>query len=160
MSFKLCNFPKVLKCAEISPIYKKGNNMDVSNYRPVSILPIMSKIYEKEMVRQLLSYFENIFSQFISGFRPPHSCETVLLRMVENIKLSLDQGQIVSAIITDLSRAFDSIPYKLFVSKLHDYGLSMSACELMFNYYSNRKQRVKMGNSTSEWQSVYKGSAQ
>ena len=160
MSFKLCNFPNVLKCAEISPIYKKGNNMDVSNYRPVSILPIMSKIYEKEMVRQLSSYFENIFSQFISGFRPKHSCETVLLRMVENIKLSLDQGQIVSAIITDLSRAFDSIPYKLFVSKLYAYGLSMSACELMFNYYSNRKQRVKMGNSTSEWQSVYKGSAQ
>ena len=115
------------------------------------------------MVRQLSPYFENIFGQFISGFRPNHSCETVLLRMVENIKLSLDQGQIVCAIITVLSRAFDPIPYtcKLFISKLHAYGLSMcglSACELMFSYYSNRKQRAKMGNSTSEWQSVYKGS--
>ena len=61
----------------------------------LSVLPIMSKIDEKEMIRQLSSYFKNRFSQFILGFRPKHSCETVLLGMVENIKLSLDQGHVL-----------------------------------------------------------------
>ncbi len=69
--------------------------MNVCNYRPVSILPIVSKIYEKEMVRQLENYFEDILSPYISGFRKTHSCETVLIRMVEHIKKSLDHGKIV-----------------------------------------------------------------
>ena len=68
--------------------------------------------------------------------------------------------KIVCLIMTDLSRAFDCIPYKLFITKLHAYGLSISACKLLFNYYCHRKQRVKIGNSTSKWQEVYKGSAQ
>ena len=160
MSFTVCSFPDALKCAEISPIYKKGIDLDVCIYRPVSILPSMSKIFEKEMVNQLSQYFEYIFSDVISGFRSKHSCETVLTRMVENIKFSLDQGKIVCVLVMDLSRAFDCIPYKLFMSKLRAYGLSMSACKLMFSYYSYRKQRVKLGNNNSEWQNVYKGSAQ
>ena len=60
--------------------------MNICNYRPVSILPIVSKIYEKEMVRQLEHYFEDILSPYISGFRKTHSCERVLTRMVEHIK--------------------------------------------------------------------------
>ena len=160
MSFRICSFPNSLKHAEISPIHNKGSNLDVCNYRPVSILPGMSKIFEREMVNQLYTYFENIFSPFISGFRPKHSCETVLIRMVENIKQCLDKGKIVCVLLMDLSRAFDCIPYTLFISKLHAYGLSMSACELMFSYYCNRKQRVKLGNNVSEWQCIYKGAAQ
>ena len=72
------------------------------------------------MVNQLSKYFNDIFSPVISGFRKQHtcSCETVLLRMIENIKLSLDKGQIVIMILMDLSRAFDCIPYRLFISKL------------------------------------------
>ena len=159
MSFKVCSFPNMLKCAEISPVFKKGTTLDIGNYRPVSILPCMSKIFEREMVSQLSIYFEDIFSQFLSGFRKKHSCETVLMRMVENIKKYLDEGKIVYVLLMDLSRAFDCIPFKLLISKLCAYGLSMSACELMFNYYSHRKQRVKLGNNVSDWQHVYKGSA-
>ena len=77
-------FPDILKQAEICPIFKKGDAMNVCNYRPVSILPIVSKIFEKEMVRQLENYFEDILSPYISGFRKTHSCETVLIRMVEH----------------------------------------------------------------------------
>ena len=160
MSFDLCSFPNCLKYAEISPIFKKGSDLDVANYRPVSILPSMSKIFERIMVTQLSLYFEDIFSSFISGFRSKHSCETVLVRMIENIKYSLDEGKIVCLLIMDLSRAFDSIPYKLFISKLRAYGLSMEACQLIFNYYYGRKQRVKLGNTSSDWQYIYKGSAQ
>ena len=110
------------------------------------------------MVHQLSVYFESIFSKFLSGFRPKHSCETVLIRMVEDVKQYLDDGKVVCALQTDLSRAFDCIPNKLFISKLHAYGFSISACEMIFDYYYGRKQRVKIGDNTSEWQSVYKGS--
>ena len=100
---------------EICPIFKKGDAMNVCNYRPVSILPIVSKIYEKEMVRQLENYFEDILSPYISGFRKTHSCETVLIRMVEHIKKSLDHGKIVCALLMDPSKAFDCISHKLFI---------------------------------------------
>ena len=80
MCFTSGMFPDILKQAEICPIFKKGDAMNVCNYGPVSILPIVAKVYEKEMVRQLENYFEDILSPYISGFRKTHSCETVLIR--------------------------------------------------------------------------------
>ena len=119
-----------------------------------SILPSMSKIFEREMVNQLSTFFESILSQFISGIRTKHSCETVLLYMIENIKNYIDNGKFVCMVIVDLSRAFDCIPYKLFISKLHVYGLSISACQLLFSYYLHRKQRVKLGKNVSCWKDI------
>ena len=160
MSINVCKYPNALKYAEICPVFKKGSKLDVTNYRPVSILPSMSKIFEREIVNQLTSYFNTIFSPLLSGFRQKHSCETVLLRMIENIKMSLDEGKVVCMLLMDLSRAFDCIPYKLFISKLRAYGCSPDACNYILSYYCKRKQRVKIGNSKSEWQYVNKGSAQ
>ena len=128
-------FPDIRKQAEICPIFKKGDVMNVCNYRPVSILPIVAKIYEKEMVRQLENYFENLLSPYISGFRKTHSCETVLIRMVEHIKKSLDHGKIVCAVLMDLSKAFDCISHKILIAKFRSYGLSMSACHLLTSYF-------------------------
>ena len=145
--FSLGSFPNSLKFAEISPVHKKGSSLDLTNYRPVSVLPSMSKIFEREMVNQLSTYFESILSQFISGFRAKHSCETMLLYMMENIKNYIDNGKFVCQ-------------YKLFISKLHAYGLSLSACQLLFSYYLHRKQRVKLGKNVSCWKDIYNGSAQ
>ena len=160
MCFTSGMFPDILKQAEICPIFKKGDAMNVCNYRPVSILPIVSKIFEKEMVRQLENYFEDILSPYISGFRKTHSCETVLIRMVEHIKKSLDHGKIVCAILMDLSKAFDCISHKLLIAKFLSYGLSMSACHLLTSYLRDRTQRVKLGNTKSKWLHIDKGSAQ
>ena len=84
MSINSSKFPNALKLAEICPVLKKGNNLEVNNYRPVSILNSMSKIFERVIVNQLTDYFNNVCSIFLSGFRQQHSCETVLLRMIEN----------------------------------------------------------------------------
>ena len=92
MCFTSGMFPDILKQAEVCPIFKKGYAMNVCNYRPVRILPIVSKIYEKQMVCQLENYFEDILDPYISEFRKTHSYETVLIRMVEHIKKSLDHG--------------------------------------------------------------------
>ena len=109
--------------------------MNRTNYRPVSVLPSMSKIFEREMVNQLSTYFESIRSQFISGFRTKHSCETVLLYMIENIKNYIDNiSKFVCMVKVDLPQAFDCIPYKLLISKLHAYGLSLSTCQLLFSF--------------------------
>ena len=160
MSIKICKFPNALKYAELCPILKKGSNLDVSNYRPVSILPSVSKIFEREIVNQLYMYFNPIFNPRLSGFRKQHSCETVLLEMIENIKISLDKGKVVCVLLMDLSRAFDCIPYKLFISKLRAYGLSQHACNYVLSYYCARQQRVKIGKFKSEWMTVNKGCAQ
>ena len=96
------------------------------------------------MVNHLSTYFNDIFSPISSGFRKQHSCETVLLRMIENIKLSLEKCQIVIMILIDLSRAFDCIPYKLFISKLRAYGLSINACNYIVNYYIKRQQMCEI----------------
>ena len=160
MSIENGLFPDALKCAQISPIYKKDSTLEITNYRPVCVLPCISKVFERIIVNQLSEYFENIFNNVVSGFRKKHSCETVLLHMVENIKEYLDEGKIVCMMMTDLSRAFDCISYKLLIAKLHAYGLSQTACQLIFSYYENRKQQVKLGNISSEWENVYKGSAQ
>ena len=159
-SIKMCSFPSAFKYADVCPIYKKGCNLDMSNYRPVSVLPNISKVFEKAYISQLSVYFENIFSPYVSGFRKQHSCETVLCRMTENIKKDLDQGKIVCAVLLDLSKAFDCLPHKLLVSKFNAYGLSIPACELLLSYFTDRKQRVKLGNVKSDWAYVNKGSAQ
>ena len=153
-------FPRMLKCADVSPIYKKGNTMDVGNYRPVSILPIMSKVFEKVIINQISPYFDSIFHPCVSGFRKGYSCETVLVNMVESIKCSLDKGNIVCCILMDLSRAFDCIPHKLLISKFKAYGVSVSACDVITSYLKDRRQRVKIGTQRSEWMHAHKGSAQ
>ena len=121
MCFSSGTFPCNVKCADVCPIFKKGDTMEIANYRPVSILPSVSKIFEKEMVNQMSEYFEDIFSAIISGFRKKHSCETVLIRMLENVKKALDDGKIVCAILMDLSKAFDCIPHKLLIAKFRAY---------------------------------------
>jgi len=107
------------------------------------------------MVNQMYGYFDNIFSPFISGLKPKRFCETVLMITIEHIKQSLDQGKIVCLVLMDLSQTFDCITDKLFIARRHVYGLSTSAGELTFNYFRNRKQRVKLVTNISEWQCIY-----
>ena len=134
--------------------------MNVANYRPISILPSVSKLFEKEMTIQMSNYFEGIFSQYLSGFRKSHSCETVLIRMVENIKKALDAGKIVCAVLMDLSKAFDCLPHKLLPSKFKAYGMSPLACRLLSSYLKDRQQRAIIGDKKGKWQHVSKGAAQ
>ena len=94
MSVNICKFPSALKKAEICPIYKK---VIISMYQITD-----QSVLECVMVNQLSNYFSRIFNPILSGFRKQHSCETVLLRVIENIKLSLEKGQIVIMILMDL----------------------------------------------------------
>ena len=150
-------FPESLKLAQVTPIYKKEDPFIEKNYRPVSILPTLSKLYERVISDQLTSYFENIFNPFLAAFRPTFGCQTTLLRLVEDWKKALDDNLYVGAILMDLSKAFDCLPHDLIIQKLKAYGLSNHACQLMNSYLSDRKQRVKLGNIVSQWKNIIKG---
>ena len=84
MSLCTGKFPSYLKKANVCPIFKRGDNLDVVNYRPVSVLPNVSKIFEKVMVSQLSQYFDPLLNPNISGFRQGHSCESVLTKLVSD----------------------------------------------------------------------------
>ena len=156
-TFDTNSFPRNLKQAQVLPIFKKKDPLDKQNYRPVSILPTISKIYERAIHDQLTTFFDNIFSPFLAAFRRGFGCQTTLLRLVEDWKLALDQHKCVAAILMDLSKAFDCLPHRLLLAKLEGYGLSGGAVELLGSYLGDRQQRIKLGPHTSNWEDLMKG---
>ena len=150
-------FPKNLKHANVTPIYKKGNHTEKENYRPVSVLPAVSKVFERVLADQLAHFTDRIYSPFISAFRKTHSCNGVLIKLVEDWKLALDSKEVVGSVMMDLSKAFDSMNPELLLSKLEAYGMCSSAVSLLSSYLTERKQRVKIGHTTSSWEDTIKG---
>ena len=157
ISINANSFPSKLKQAQVTPLHKKNDPMLKSNYRPVSILPIPSKIYEKVLSEQLTSYFDSIFDDFLCAFRKGHGCQTTLLRLLEDWKFALDSNEYVAAILMDLSKAFDCLPHDILLSKLSAYGLSDNSVLLLKSYLSDRKQRIKIGSVVSSWANINKG---
>ena len=127
------------------------------NYRPVSILIALSKVYEKAMSLQISDYFSNIFPALLSAFRKGYSCQSTLLNMIENFKCALDRGEYIACISMDISKAFDCLPHCLTICKLRAYGLSRNACTLVVCYLYKRQQRVKVGSFKSDWKEISKG---
>jgi hypothetical protein len=150
-------FPDILKLAEVSSVFKRNDNLDKRNYRPISLLTVMSKVYEHVMAKQLSMYFEAIFSALLSAFRKRYSCQSTLLNMIEKFKTALDNNEHVAAISMDLSKAFDCLPHCLTICKLRAYGVSKKACMLICSYLYKRKQRVKINSTRSKWTDITKG---
>ena len=153
----VCEFPDIMKLADVSSLYKKNDNLKQDNYRPVSVLPSLSKVYERVMGLQLSDFFDKIFSALLSAFRKRYSCQSTLLNMIEHFKRSLDNGEYVACLSMDLSKAFDCLPHCLTICKLYSYGVSGEACTLIASYLRDRKQRIKLGSSRSEWTELFKG---
>ena len=143
-------FPNDLKHADIVPIYKKNSKCEKENYRPVSILSNLSKIYEKLMYNQLYEYFDNILFPSQCGFRKGYSAQHCLLVMIEKFKEAIDRGYEFGALLTDLSKAFDCINHPLLIAKLYNYGVSPLSFNMMFSYLSNRTHRTKINECFSE----------
>ena len=125
------------------------SKLSKENYRPISILPNISKVYERCLYDQISKYFETRFSKFQCGFRKGYSAQHCLLAMIEKWKTAVDNGGVFAALLTDLSKAFDCIPHDLIIAKLAAYGFDTNALKLIHNYLSNRKQRVKVNSATA-----------
>ena len=115
---KMC-FPSDLKMSELAPLFKNKDSLLFGNYRPVSILPCTSKLFEKIYHDQLYDYFNELLSSLLAAFRKHFSCQHVLLKLVEDCKLALDQKKYVGLILMDLSKAFDCLPHRLLLCKLY-----------------------------------------
>ena len=153
-------FPEKIKAAQVSPLFKKHNSLDKSNYRPISVLPTISKFYERAIFDQLMEFLNNHFNPLLSAFRSGFGCQTALLRIIEDWKKALDDNKFIAAILMDLSKAFDCLPHNLLMLKLEAYGLSENSLKLLKSYLENRRQRIKIGNNYSEWDTLIRGAPQ
>ena len=151
------NFPAVLKNADVTPIFKQGSRHVKGNYRPISILSNISKIFERPLFDQISCFFDSILSPYQCGFRKGFNTQNCLLAMLENWKLCNDNKQFFGALLTDLSKAFDCMSHELLIAKLHAYGFSKEALNLIHSYLSNRKQRTKIGDIYSVWDDILNG---
>ena len=146
-----------MKLADITPVYKKGNRAVKDNIRPVSILPNLSKVFEKCLYKQISPYFDKIISKYQCGFRNNHSAQHCLLALIEAWKSSVDDGKVFGSLLTDLSKAFDCLAHDLFIAKLQAYGFDTKALKLIKDYLSNRMQRIKVGQEYSSWKEIKYG---
>ena len=157
-SIDLSYFPDVLKIADITPVYKqKGKKSDKTNYRPISILPVVSKIYERIIHDQISDYFANILSEKQCAYRKGFSTQPALMTLVEIWKKATDDKKKFGALLIDLSKAFDCICHDLLIAKMDAYGLDKNAMDLIAEYLSRRKQRVKIGSHYSTLHDVKDG---
>ena len=157
MQFKVCfnsglpkgTFPKELKAGDIISLFKKEDAFTKKNYGPITVLPSVSKIYERLMQDQKLPFVQSFLSSLLCGFREGYGTQYALLRLVEACKKTIDSGGVARAVLTDLSKAFDCLNHELLISKLNAYSFSRSALLLIHSYLTDRKQRVKVNGSHS-----------
>ena len=150
-------FPGSLKMADISPVHKKDDLSNKTNNRPVSILPFISKIFERDMYNQICLYMDEHLSHFLCGFRKGYSAQHCLSIMLERRRKALDKSKLAGALLTDLSKAFDCLNHGLLIAKLEAYGFDHKSLSYINSYLSGRKQRTKVNNSFSSWNDIKSG---
>ena len=152
-------FPNSLKCAIIKPIFKDGNQNEITNYRPISILPVLSKIFERAAANQIIHFLEenNLLSKNQHAYRKFLSTTTCLFELITKIHSNLDNKKITAIASLDLSKAFDSINHELIINKLQNLGMGPSVTQWVHSYLENRKQATKFSNFISKEENVESG---
>ena len=144
LSLSSACFPSEWKNAKVTPIHKSGAKNDPDNYRPISVLPILSKIMERAVCQQLQSYLEEncLLSKFQFGFRKNHSTQLSVTYFTDKILKAMDQGNLTGALFIDLKKAFDTLPHESLLRKLKSYGITDITLAWFSDYLSNRNQVV------------------
>ncbi|MES9881523.1 MAG: reverse transcriptase family protein [Sedimenticola sp.] len=159
VSIKSGIFPEKWKEGKVTPLFKAGDKSDPNNYRPISILPVLSKLLEKHVHDSLMEYLVtfNLLHTTQSGFRPKHSCETALACMIDNWLSAINNGQVIGAVMVDFKKAFDLVDHSLLLKKLCSYKLSNIAINWFSSYLLNRSQKVSTNNTISEAEHITSG---
>ena len=153
------NFPDTLKLGKILPIFKGGDKTDPSNYRPISVLSVISKLIEKHVTKHLFGYLNkyNLLHKSQSGFRKHHSCNTALINLLDKWLKSIDEGELVGAIFFDLRKAFDVVDHELLLKKLAAYQFSLNSLSWIKSFLTDRKQCISDHKLKSTFQNVKAG---
>ena len=133
-------FPDKLKIAKITPILKTGDACLVQKYRPISVLPAFSKIFERVVYNRKLKFItdNNILCSNQYGFRPGHSTSQALISFVNKVSNAVDSNYYLAGVFLDLSKAFDTLDHAILLQKLEIYGVTGIAHKLITDYFSNR----------------------
>jgi hypothetical protein len=156
LSIQHSTFPNELKDAKVIPLPKTKDRSDPNNYRPISLLSVLSKPLERHVHKHLLAYLENrkLLHPFQSGFRPQHSCHTALTRLVDTWLEGMNKSQLTGVVYLDFKKAFDLIDHTILTAKLHKYLNNRDAVAFFTSYLTKRKQKVLVHGSYSSLKDV------
>ena len=153
-------FPDNLKVAVITPIHKSGSQKCVDNFRPISVLPVLSRIVEKALHRRLLIYMNRHLKLLYNhqfGFRPECSTENAAIEMINNISRTIDRGKVATGIFMDLKKAFDLVDHSILLKVLERYGVKNQELKLFQSYLRDRTQVVKIDKSIGTTRQIKTG---
>ena len=154
-------YPEQWKKANVTPVHKKNDKQIINNYRPISLLPVLGKIFEKIIFKNIYNHLvtNNLISNNQSGFRPGDSCTNQLLSLIHEIHKAFDDKNCleVRSVYLDMSKAFDKVWHDGLLFKLKQNGINGKLLSLMENYLSQRKQRVVLNGQNSSWAPIESG---
>ena len=152
LSIRNEQYPKAWKHASVIPIHKGGDRCNACNYRPISILPIISKILERWIHSNMYSYLNenNFIPNCQSGFRPLHSTESTLSDLINECFQAMNHGKITGTVFLDFSKAFDCVDHTILLEKLEKLNMSISVINWFKSYLSDRSQTVNIGKHMSK----------
>ena len=159
LSIKTGRLPHDWQAAVVSPIYKKGDKSDPANYRPISLTSIVCKIIERFIRDHIMDHFlkNNLFTKQQYGFIKGRSTVLQLLSVLDYWTEKLEKGGQVDVVYTDFEKAFDKVPHKRLLSKLHSYGITKDIVAWVKEFLINRQQKVRIKDSYSTWHAVLSG---
>ena len=137
-------------------MYKKDCSLSKDKYRPLTILPSLSKVFETLVHSRVSPRFRNILHKFVFAYRKHDVCDTALLSLTEEWRKELDDRKIIGLVSMDLSKAFDSLQHDLIVKKFK-YGADERTANIIEDYFSDRQQRVKVAGEYSSWNYTSEG---
>ena len=154
LSLQLGIFPDSMKIAKVSPVYKKGDREQPGNYRPISVLPVLSKIFEKLVNGRLIKFLDTyeILYKHQYGFRDNHSTKLAVINLINQLVHYQDEGRVTVGVFIDFAKAFDTINHSILLSKMENYGIRGLPLNWLRNYLCDRVQYVQHNNATSSFQ--------
>ena len=152
MSIESGIFPDSWEIARVAPIFKSGSTEDRSNYRPISVLPVVSRLFEKLIYDQLYEYLDSNMHLFKDqyGFRNLHSVVSCLLNCTNDWYVNIDRGKFTAMIFIDLKKAFDTVDHQILLNRMRNYGIDGLEHQWFSSYLDNRRQFCKVNGVSSD----------
>ena len=159
ISISADHFPSTWKTAQVTPLFKNGSREDTSNYRPISVLPVLSKIIERHVASSPYKYLHSydLVYNFHSAFRPNHSTETALIKLTNELLFNMDNDMVTGLTFVDFRNAFDVINHEFLLKKLSIYGVNDLSLKWFRSYLTGRKQYVRINGCCSTIKQLLQG---